>query len=100
MKSVLPIIAASLSGCAMFSGVPHSGERRVDYICNYGSDLTVIFAGNAARIESKDGSVTLQQRQSASGFWYESATHSLKGSLARVTYRDRQMAPRECRAAR
>ena len=100
MKSVLPIVAVSLTGCAMVSGEPHSGERRVDYICNYGSDLAIIFEGNAAHIESKDGTVTLQQRPSASGFWYESATHSLKGNLARVTYKDRQMAPRECRAAR
>jgi membrane-bound inhibitor of C-type lysozyme len=87
--------SAALAGCATVADKPT--ERRVEYVCNYGPKLTVVYAPSVARIESGEGSVTLKQRRSGSGFWYESATHSLRGKGDEITYIDRQMAPRLCR---
>jgi membrane-bound inhibitor of C-type lysozyme len=97
MKAAFLIAASAvLAGCSTIAG--DAPERRVVYACNYGSNLTVVYAGSVARIESAEGIVTLRQRPSGSGFLYESATHSLRGSEAEITYKDRQMAPRQCRA--
>lgn len=97
MKAAI-LIAASvvLAGCSTIAG--DGAERRVVYACNYGPNLTVVYSRSTARIESADGTVTLEQRPAASGFWYESATHSLRGSGNEISYKDRQMAPRQCRA--
>ena len=98
MKVALLIVAAVLlAGCATIQNDPT--ERRVEYVCNYGPKLTVVYAPSVARIESADGVVTLSQRPSGSGFWYESGTHSLRGSGDEITYIDRQMAPKICRAS-
>lgn len=96
MKAALLIVtSAALAGCATVAG--DATERRVEYVCNYGPKLTVVYAPSVARIESGEGSVTLKQRPSASGFWYESGTHSLRGKGDEITYTDRHMAPRVCR---
>jgi membrane-bound inhibitor of C-type lysozyme len=92
----LIIVFAVLAGCSTITG--DRSTRRVVYSCNYGPNLTVTFAGTAATIESSDGTVTLRQRPAASGFWYESTTHSLQGSGDEIVYKDRQMAPKQCRA--
>ena len=97
MKSFLLIgTSAFLAGCATLGGTPN--ERRVTYACNYGPNLTIVYAPSVARIESADGMVTLDQRPSGSGFLYESVTHTLRGKGNDIRYTDRQMAPRECRA--
>ena len=88
--------ASALAGCSTITGQP--SERRVTYACNYGPNLTVVYSRSTARIDSADGTVTLEQRPAASGFWYESATHSLRGSGNEISYKDRQMAPKQCRA--
>ena len=94
--AVLIVTSAALAGCSTIAS--DAPERRVVYACNYGPNLTVAYAGSVARIESADGIVTLRQRPSGSGFWYESGTHSLRGSGDEITYTDRHMAPRQCRA--
>ncbi len=97
MKAAFLIVAAGvLAGCSTVAG--DASERHVVYACNYGPNLTVVYAGSVARIESADGTVTLRQRTSGTGFWYESATHSLRGSGDEITYKDRQMALKQCRA--
>ena len=88
--------AAVLAGCSTITG--HPSERQLVYACNYGPNLTVTYGRSFARIESADGIVTLRQRPSSSGLWYESATHSLRISGDEITYIDRQMAPKRCRA--
>ena len=97
MKAAL-LIGSSivLAGCATFKG--DASQRRVTYACNYGPNLTVTYAQATARVESADGTVTLNQRPSNSGFRFESATHSLRGVGDQIKYIDRQMAPKECRA--
>ena len=97
MKAAFLIVASAvLAGCSTVAG--DASERRVVYACNYGPNLTVVYARSVARIESAEGTVTLRQRPSGSGFWYESATHSLRGSGDEITYKDRQMALKQCRA--
>jgi membrane-bound inhibitor of C-type lysozyme len=94
--AVLIVASALLAGCSTIA--EDASERRVVYACNYGPNLTVVYATSVARIESPEGTVTLRQRTSGSGFWYESATHSLRGSGDEITYKDRQMSPKQCRA--
>ena len=95
MKALILIgILAVLAGCATVGG--DATERRVTYACNYGPPLTVAYGRSVARIESPEGTVTLQQKPAASGFWYQSATHSLRGKGNEITYVDRQMAPKRC----
>ena len=92
----LMVASAALAGCTTIAG--DASERRVVYACNYGPNLTVTYSRSGALVESADGTVVLRLRSSGSGFWYESATHSLRGSGDEITYVDRQMAPRQCRA--
>jgi membrane-bound inhibitor of C-type lysozyme len=97
MKAAILIVSSALlAGCATNAG--DAPERRVTYACNYGPNLTIAYGQSSARIESKDGTVTLRQRPASSGFWYESATHSLRGNGDEITYKDRQMAPKQCHA--
>lgn len=88
-----------LTGCSTLGGDAEPGPRRINYDCNYGPRLTITYAGSTAVIESSDGVVTLDRRPSASGFWYQSATHSLRGSGNEISYTMRQMAPRLCQAS-
>ena len=97
MKLALLIISfAALTGCATIGR--NATERHVTYACNYGPSIIITYGPYTARIESSDGTVTLRQRPSSSGFWYESATHSLRVNGGDITYKHRQMAPRQCHA--
>ena len=92
----LIVVSAALAGCATVGG--DATERHITYACNYGPNLTITYARSSASIESPDGTVVLSLRPSSSGFWYESATHSLRVNGDDITYKDRQMAPRQCHA--
>jgi hypothetical protein len=94
--SFLIFASAILAGCSTIDD--DTSGQRVVYVCNYGPDLAVTFGPYVAHIESDEGTVTLRQRPSTPGFWYESGTHSLRVYGDQITYRDRQMAPRQCRA--
>ena len=97
MKLALLVISfAVLAGCATIGR--DATERHVTYACNYGPNLIITYGPYTASIESSDGTVTLRQRPSSSGFWYESATHSLRVNGDDITYKDRQMAARQCHA--
>ncbi|MEW5683541.1 MAG: MliC family protein [Pseudomonadota bacterium] len=87
--------AAGLAGCASMK----AEGRKVTYVCDRGPGLTVVYSEGLARIEAADGaSITLQQRPSASGTWYESPTHSLRGKGDEVTYTIGRMVPMQCKA--
>ena len=58
------------------------------------TEIVVVFAGDTARIESETGPpIVMQRRPSASGFWYESGTHSIRGAGDEITYTIGRMAP-------
>lgn len=87
------VLAATLAGCATIGPV-----RQVSYVCDGGSALKVLYTGETARVMSTAGSpIVLKQRETASGFWYESPTHSLRGKGEEVTYTVGRMAPMKCR---
>ena len=87
------LLAAALSGCATTGPV-----RRVSYVCQSGNALDVLYTGETARILATAGKpIVLRQRETGSGFWYESPTHSLRGKGQEVTYTVGRMAPMTCR---
>lgn len=93
-RIALPVLL--LAGCAT-TGEPE--ERRVTFACDRGPDVTVVFAGTTATIETDDGPVTLRQARVASGYLYESATHSIRGKGREMRYAIGRMAPMTCREA-
>ncbi len=103
MKTIVPALAAMLlAGCATTKPptTPPQDERRVTYGCDRGPDLTVVYTEGQASIIGSDGSaaVVLPQRPSASGFWYETPTHSIRGKGDEVTYTVGRMVPMSCKA--
>ena len=97
MRTIVCAAALALAGCASITGEEEQEERRITYSCERGSDLTVIFDGDEARILNPDGSaIVLPARPSGSGFWYESPTHSLRGQGTEATYTIGRMAPIRC----
>ncbi|WP_057882751.1 MliC family protein [Tsuneonella troitsensis] len=90
------LLTAALAGCATIGPV-----RRVAYVCESGTALDVLYTGETARIMATVGKpIVLQQRETGSGFWYESPTHSLRGKGEEVTYTVGRMAPMTCREDR
>ena len=84
---VAALMAACLVGCVGSNGPPTAGGRRVTYTCERGPGLTVIYAGDMARVEHGSGqTLLLQRRKTDSGFWYESPSHRLRGKGNMVTF--------------
>ena len=81
------LLTACLAGCVAGNAPPTAGGRRVSYSCDRGPGMTVIYAGDMARIENGNGqTLILQRKKSNSGFWYESATHRLRGEGNMMTF--------------
>ena len=91
--SLVPLAGALLAGCM---GGP--GERRARYSCDGGRLVSVIFSGGVARVFDGGGPpVVLDRRRARNGFWYESATHSIRGNGRMMTYTIGRMVPMRCR---
>jgi membrane-bound inhibitor of C-type lysozyme len=100
MRIALPLLAvAALAACAT---APEEGERRIAYSCDRGPPVTVVYAGETARIESSDGSapIVLQRRKSGSGLWYESPTRTIRSKGDEMFLTIGRMAPMTCNAVR
>jgi hypothetical protein len=81
------LLAATLAACAAGNAPPTAGGRRVSYACDRGPGMTVIYAGDMARIESGNGqTLLLQRKKSDAGFWYESPTHRIRGQGNLMTF--------------
>ncbi len=104
MKATIALLAAlTLAACATDGGGAGGGtaERRVIYQCDRDTEIVVVFAGDVARIESETGPpIVLRRGQAASGFLFESATHSIRGTEDRITYTIGRMVPMTCTALR
>ena len=104
LKPIIPGLAAILvAGCATTAPAtapPAPEEHRVTYGCDRGPDLTVVYAEGQASIIGSDGTaaIVLPQKPAASGVWYETATHSIRGKGDEVTYTVGRMAPMTCKA--
>lgn len=92
-----PLAGALLVGACV---TRDDAERRVRYGCDDGSMLTVVFAGDTARLFADGGSPILLDRQPvASGFRYDAGTHSIRGRGRSMTYVIGRRAPIQCREA-
>lgn len=100
MKVVLPIALIAVTTLAACATGPEMVNRRVAYTCDGGPPVTVIYAGETARLETADGeSIALQRRKSGSGLWYESPTHTVRSRGDEIVYTIGRRAPMICRAA-
>ena len=99
MRTLLLVAAFLASGCMSMDDDSAAAEQRITYSCDRGPGVTVVYAGETARIESADGqSVTLSRRKSGSGFWYESPTHTIRGDDREILYTVGRATPMMCRA--
>jgi membrane-bound inhibitor of C-type lysozyme len=84
-----------LAGCATMREPP----RTVSYACERGPMLRIEYRGESALIVSPHSrGVVMRQRASASGFFYASATHSIRGKGEELIFAIGRMAPITCRA--
>jgi hypothetical protein len=97
IKAVALILgASSVLGCEHWDGGGY-GPRTVSYSCERGPGLNVEFRRNTARIINRGGPPIILQRQwTQSGFWFESATHSIRGQGRRLTFIEGRMTPIQC----
>lgn len=106
MRVWLPAFAVlTLAACTTPGGGGGGGgntaERRIIYQCDRGDEINVVFAGDVARIESPSGPpIVLQRRPADSGFLFETATHSIRGTDEQITYTIGRMVPMTCTALR
>jgi membrane-bound inhibitor of C-type lysozyme len=99
MRVFLPALAAiAVAGCATIGGA----ENRITYRCDRGPLVTVVYAGETARIVGPDGrtNAVLTRRRSGSGLWYESATHTIRSKGNEMFYTVGRSTPMTCRATR
>lgn len=100
---ILTLATVLLAGCATDTPpatAPQAETRQVTYACDRGPDLTVVYGESSASIIGSDGSaaVVLPQKPAASGTWYETPTHSIRGKGDEVTYTVGRMVPMTCKA--
>jgi membrane-bound inhibitor of C-type lysozyme len=90
-----PLAGVLLAGACV---THEDAERRVRYGCDDGSMLTVVFAGDTARLFTNGGSPILLDRQPAtSGFRYDAGTHSIRGKGRLMTFVVGRRVPIQCR---
>jgi hypothetical protein len=87
-------LAAALAGCA--SAAPET--RWVAYSCEGGPELSVVFMEDRAQLSVAGGApIELPRRPAASGFLFETPTHSIRGEGPALTYTVGRMVPIQCR---
>lgn len=72
-------------------------SRRVQFICDDNSEITVDFDIASATVRRADGKgFVLPQEIAASGFWYRSGRYELRGKGNDVTWSEDARRPRQC----
>lgn len=101
MKTPMLVIAlstASLLGAACTT-TPPSTARTVNFACDRGPALTVMFENGRATVTPEGGEpIVLPQAPAGSGFLYMTPQHSLRGKGDDVTWTVGRMAPIQCKA--
>ena len=83
-----------LAACATSGATPS-----VTYACDDGGTLRVRFEPEAARVTLADGTeLRLPQQRAASGIWYATPQHELRGKGNDATWTVGRRAPAQCRA--
>ncbi len=89
-------ITGVIAGCA---SSPKSVPMQ-EFRCDDGTVLSVSFHENEATVVLPNGEVaTLPQQRAASGFWYSSGRHELRGKGYEATWTIGRRAPTTCRAS-
>src|SRR5262245_34803846 len=80
-------LGVAVAGCVGSTNPPTAGGRRVTYVCERGPGMTIVYAGDVARVEHGSGqTLILQRRKTGDGFWYESPSHRLRGKGNQITF--------------
>jgi heat shock protein HslJ len=79
--------------------VADTAYRRAQYDCE-GSALTVQYDTGRAKLEWRDGQDILNQREAASGIWYESSHNTLRGKQQDLVWTRDGHGTRTCRELR
>lgn len=109
MRGMMTALAClAMAGCTPGAGGPTttaSAPITVRFTCDRGPALSVRFDAESATI-TPDGvdpailpPITLPQAPAASGFLYQSPTHSLRGKGREVQWTTGRMVPITCRQA-
>ena len=94
MKAVTLLAALPLAACMTLTP---DDARHVTYACEGGEDLTVIYAGQTARIDDTGGPpAELRRMTGASGVLYSSANRKIRGEGDTITYQVGRSAPQTC----
>jgi membrane-bound inhibitor of C-type lysozyme len=98
MRSIPAVlVVACLAACA----TPSAGPAPVVYTCDDGTSLTVRFAPEVAYVSTGTGAeLALPQQRAASGIWYATPQHTLRGKGDEATWTVGRRAPAQCRVQR
>lgn len=101
-KSPKSVVSTTLMGAAFLTlaGCVSSGGRqtsRVDYVCDNGERVTVVFQPNTARIISVQPPVEMPRQRTASGFHFATAQNSIRGQGRQMTWTRGFATPLQCR---
>ena len=94
-QPLLTLLAALLlAACAH----PTGGAPPVVYACDDGSQLSVRFEPELARVTLATGEeLSLPQQRAASGIWYATPRHELRGKGGEATWTTGRRVPVACR---
>ncbi len=96
LRPLLISSAVALAACATSDATP-----TVTYACDDGGTLRVRFEPDAARVTLADGTeLRLPQQRVASGLWYATPQHELRGKGDDATWTVGRRAPAQCRVRR
>jgi hypothetical protein len=105
MRSIKQVAALlSVAGIAALSACAHKPpamtDLQVTYACDRAPGIVVVYAGDTARIVTPGSGedIVLPRKPAESGFWYESATHSIRGKRKQIVYTVGRMVPMTCTA--
>ena len=97
-------LSVLLAACMAAPGVPAGAQSPlapVDYTCSDGSALRVRFEAEAAVVTLPDGTeLRLPQQRAASGMWYATPQHELRGKGDEATWTVGRRAPASCTVRR
>lgn len=94
MKAIALFGALPLAACMT---ITPDDARVVTYACEGGPGLTVVYAGNVARIENPGGQrLELRRMERPTGVIYSSNTRTIRGEGETITYEVGRAAPMTC----
>lgn len=101
MRTKLAALLVPLLAACAAPGPATPPARNVAYACEDGTVLRVRYVSEGARVTLPDGQeVLLPQQPTASGTWYATAQHTLRGKGDEATWTVGRRVPTNCRVQR